>query len=119
MAEAMPKKSVVQQIADMPADDRVKALTAMMMLHSATHDRSMLNGLVKSYQAECYRLRAELAIIRTDIKRALSLPYVMNPNVLLILLQPDPDRVEQIATEEMARVEKAAATKKARSGKHK
>ena len=116
---AVPKKSVVQQISEMPADDRVKALTAMMMLHSATHDRTMLNGLVKSYQAECYRLRAELAIIRSDVKRALALPYVMNPNILIILLQPDPDRVEQVAQEEMARVEKATATKKARSAKHK
>lgn len=73
----------------------------------ADHRTRLYRG---SYERQTYLLRAELRIIRDDIRRLLSHVFVEHP--IAIMLDPDPSRVEQVAHELMEEDKQRAKDKK-------
>lgn len=78
----------------------------------ADHRTRLYRG---SYERQTYLLRAELRIIRDDIRRLLAHVFVEHP--IAIMLEPDPAHIEQVANELMQQDRKNAGEKKRR--KHK
>jgi hypothetical protein len=101
------KKSVARQIEELNVPDDVKKMMALMLLHSSQTDRIMLSQLVASYQRQVFELQAEIEIMRADIRRVCSGASVPNPAVVIVLLRPDRERIDEAADKEMAALKKS------------